>query len=197
MAKNTAPKSAPAAARRPQVRQTITFELVQHHAPHAALADNLARTFGIEPVDFDSIREATEEHVARSAQALQGPLNEKALQIHLQRIVGAFVGSAYGATQFYGNKKSEALDLTAKLRNEHRDEDRDGVYGFDSKGARARQFAAEMGLQAFALLAAATGAVHAYAEIIGEDWKAYEAPTAPSSTPSRQSAEAELAALGG
>ena len=73
MAKTTAPKSARTAAPRTQVRQTITLELVQHRAPHAALADNLSRTFGLEPVDFDSIREATEEHVARSPRPSTAP----------------------------------------------------------------------------------------------------------------------------
>ena len=33
-------------ARKPQVRQAITLELVQAHAPHAALAGNLSRTAG-------------------------------------------------------------------------------------------------------------------------------------------------------
>ncbi len=178
------------------VRQAITLEAVAFRAPHAALAENLSRTFGLEPVDYPAIREATEEHLVRTSNVLCDALNEKALQIHLQRVVGAFVGSAFGAAQFYGTKVTAARDLTTASQNDDRDDDRSGVLGFESKAERARLFAAQMGLQAFALMAAAEGAVHAYHAITGEDWKAYEAPATPSGSTARQSAAAELAAFG-
>jgi len=73
------------------VRQSITFDLVTRLAPHQGLADNLVRTFGLEPVDYDGIRDATGEHIARAAKAFGLALNERALQIHLQRITGAYV----------------------------------------------------------------------------------------------------------
>jgi hypothetical protein len=184
------------ATRKSPVRQAITFELVQAHAPHAGLAENLSRTFGIDPVDYAAILEATEENIGLSAKALQPTLNDKAMEIHLQRVVGSFVSSAYGAATFYGTKVTQAKDLTMKSQNDDRDEDRSGVSGFESKAERARQFAAEMGLQAYALMAAAEGAVSAYAHITGEDWKPYEAPAAPASSTSRQSAEAQMAAFG-
>jgi hypothetical protein len=176
-------------------RQSITFELVARLAPHQGLTDNLVRTFGLEPVDYDGIRDATGEHITRAAQAFGTALNEKALQIHLQRIAGAFVGSAYGAAQFYGTRKSAAMELTSKLLNDDRDEDRDGPAGFESKAERARLFAAEMALQAFALMAAAEGAISAYADITGEVWKPYEAPVAPAATVARKSAAVEMAAF--
>ncbi|MGD0109649.1 MAG: hypothetical protein ABSC06_37335 [Rhodopila sp.] len=176
-------------------RKSITFEMVARLAPHHGLADNLVRTFGLEPVDYDSIRDATKEHVARAAEAFGTALNDKALQIHLQRITGAFVGSAYGAAQFYGTKKSAAMELTSKLLNDDRDEDRDGSAGFESKAERARLFAAEMALQSFALLAAAEGALAAYADVTGEDWKPYEAPAPAAASVSRQSAAVEMAAF--
>jgi hypothetical protein len=184
------------ATRKSPVRQAITFELVQAHAPHAGLAENLSRTFGINPVDYAAILEATEENIALSAKALQPTLNDKAMEIHLQRVVGSFVSSAYGAAMFYGTKVTQAKDLTMKSQNDDRDEDRGGVSGYESKAERARQFAAEMALQAYALMAAAEGAVSAYAHITGEDWKPYEAPAAPASSTSRQSAEAQMAAFG-
>jgi hypothetical protein len=184
------------ATRKSPVRQAITFELVQAHAPHAGLAENLSRTFGIDPVDYAAILEATEENIGLSAKALQPTLNDKAMEIHLQRVVGSFVSSAYGAATFYGTKVTQAKDLTMKSQNDDRDEDRGGVSGFESKAERARQFAAEMGLQAYALMAAAEGAVSAYAHITGDDWKPYEAPAAPASSTSRQSAEAQMAAFG-
>ena len=187
-AKATPPRAQPA-------RHSITLELVARLAPHHGLADNLVRTFGLDPVDYDGIRDATGEHIGRAAKAFGTALNEKALQIHLQRITGAFVSSAFGAAQFYGTKKSAALELTSKLLNDDRDADRDGPAGFESKAGRARQFAAEMALQSFALMAAAEGAIAAYADITGETWKPYEAPTAPAASVVRRSAAVEMAAF--
>ena len=66
-----------------------------------------------------------------------------------------------------------------------------------SKAENPRLFAAGMGLQAYALMAAAEGAVHAYAHITGEDWKPCEAPmSATSSSTSRKSAAEEMNAFG-
>ena len=194
--KSSTSNTAQPARRTQPVRQSITLELVKAHAPHAAVAENLARIFGISPVDYAAVREGTEEHLVRSANTLRDDLNDKAMAIHLQRIVGAFVSSAHGAATFYGTKVTAARDLTAKGANDDRDEDRDGPSGFESKAERARQFAAEMGLQAFALMAAAEGAVHAYAHITGDDWKPYEPPIAPGAGISRQSADAQLGAFG-
>jgi hypothetical protein len=176
-------------------RQSITFELIVRLAPHQGLTDNLVRTFGLEPVHYDTIRDATAEHIGRAAKAFGTALNEKALQIHLQRITGAFVGSAFGAAQFYGTKKSAAMELTSKLLNDDRDEDREGPAGFESKAERARLFAAEMALQSFALMAAAEGAISAYADLTGDEWKPYEAPLAPAASVSRKSAATEMAAF--
>ena len=194
--KKTAPTSTTPATRTQPARPSITLELVMAHAPHAALADNLTRTFGLNEVDYAAIRDSTEEHVALSAKALESALTEKAMQIHLQRITGAFVSSAYGAATFYSNKVTEARTLTMASENDTRDEDRDGVAGFESKADRARLFAAQMGLQSFALMAAAEGAVSAYAHITGETWKPYEANQAPASSVQRRSASAEMNAFG-
>ena len=194
--KKAASKTAAQPAARPAVRQAITFKLVAAHAPHEGLANNLSRTFGLDDVDYPTIRDATEEHVALAAKALEPALNEKAMQIHLQRIVGAFVSSAYGAAMFYGTKLTEARQLTMASANDDRDEDRSGVAGFDSKADRARLFAAQMGLQAYALMAAAEGAVSAYAHITGDDWKPYEAPPSAPATVARKSAAAEMDAFG-
>jgi hypothetical protein len=182
------------ATRTAQDRKPITLEMALMVCPHATLAENLSRTFGLEPVDTAGVRESTEEHLALATQTL--PLTEKALEMHLQRVVGAYVSSAFGAGQFYSQKVSQAKDLTAKVANDERDEDRDGVSGFESRAERARNFAAEMGLQAHALAAAAEGAVSAYAHLTGTEWKPYEAP---SQTPnvSRASAAAQMGAFEG
>jgi len=178
-----------------QNRQVITLELVVALAPTHTQAEKMSSAFGLDPSDYHRVREATEEQIGLSAQVLQPTVNETAMRIHLQRIVGAFVSSAHGAAGFYQSKVTQARDLTSKLANENRDEDRDGVYGFETKAARARQFAAQAGIAAYALLAAAEGAVHAYAEITGEEWKPYEAPPAAPTTVSRQSAATEIAAF--
>jgi hypothetical protein len=182
------------ATRTAQDRKPITLEMALLVCPHATLAANLSRTFGLEPVDTAGIRESTEEHLALATKDL--PLTDKALEMHLQRVVGAFVSSAFGAGQFYSQKVSQAKDLTAKVANEDRGEDRDGVSGFDSRAERARNFAAEMGLQAHALAAAAEGAVSAYAHLTGSEWKPYEAPS-HSPNVSRASAAAQMGAFEG
>ncbi|RRH79481.1 hypothetical protein EH240_37570, partial [Mesorhizobium tamadayense] len=124
-------------------------------------------------------------------------LSDKAMQIHLQRIVGSHVGSAYGAGQFYSKAVTEAKDATARLANDTRDEDIDGPVGFDSKAQRKREFAAEMGLQAHALRMAAEGAVSAYEHVVGESWKPYERQVEnPGQTVNRQAADLQMAALG-
>ena len=204
MAKATTKAAATSAAkptfsnlpRKQQAKPAITFEAVRFHAPSDAHAERFTRIFGLETVDYDGIRETTEECVGKSAHALEGNLNEKALAIHLQRVVASFVGSAFGAAQFYGNKVSQAQDLTMKSQNDDRDEDRDGVSGFESKAQSARIFAAQVGLQAYALMAAAEGAIIAYEHVVGEAWKPYVGTSPANATVARQSAEAELAAFG-
>jgi len=195
MAATNIRKPAQQSTRTAQNRQAATLELVIALAPSHTQAEKMSGAYGLEPIDYHCVREATEEQIGLSAQALQPTVNETAMRIHLQRIVGAFVSSAHGAAGFYQSKVTQARDLTSKLANEDRDEDRGGVYGFETKAARARQFAAQAGLTAYALLAAAEGAVHAYAEITGEEWKPYEAPLAAPATVSRQSAATEMAAF--
>jgi ribosomal protein L17 len=190
------PTDSTRSSRTQTARQPITLELATSVCPNEQIAANIARHFALEPVDYHAVREAHEEAVGNMAKAFDTTLNDKATAMHFQRVVGSLVGSAFGAGGFYGQKVSEARDLTAKSANEDRDEDRDGVYGFDSKAQRAREFAAKMGLQAFAQLAAAEGAVHAYAAITGEEWKPYVAPADNTQSVNRQSATAELGAFG-
>lgn len=181
-----------------QNRPAITYEDANRLCPHQGLADSLARTFALDAVDMTAIREAMEQHIIQTSETLRGALNERAMAMHLQRIVGAYVGSAYGAGSFYSQKVTVARDETSRLANDHRDEDRDGVLGFESKAARARQFAAEMGLQAAALLAAADGAVQAYEHVVGEPWKPYQASTTDNTrTVNRRAASEEMAAFAG
>jgi hypothetical protein len=194
MQSKTAPKPAQKPAPRQQVRQAITLELVHAITPSETKAEQMSAAFGLEPVDHGAIREKIEEHVVRAANELRDNLNDKAMAIFLQRLVGSFVSGAHGAAVFYGNKKSDALALNSRLINDARDEDRDGVAGFENKGARAAAFAAEMGLQASALFAAAQGAVCAYAHVTGDEWKPYEG-SQPTATVAQKSTAAMMAAL--
>ncbi len=70
------------------------------------------------------------------------------MQIGLQRVVGAYAGSARGADQFYNQKVTQARDATAKAANDLRDEDVGGSAGFYSSAQRKREFAIAMALHA-------------------------------------------------
>lgn len=196
MASKTNTRTVPARTVRPQpARVATTLEAVAAITPSEVKAEIMSETFGLEPVHCPTIREKVEQHVVSISNELRDNLNDKALEIFMQRLVGSFVSGAYGAAQFYGNKKSDALALNSRLLNDARDEDRDGVAGFESKAQRAANFAAEMGLQAVALYAAAQGAVYAYAHVTGSEWKPYERDVAPSQTVPGRSTTAMMGAL--
>ena len=114
-------------------------------------------------------------------------------------MVGATVGSAFGAGQFYSNKVSEAQAATNRLLNDGADEDREEGSGFETAAQRKREFAAEVGLQARALLVAAEGAVSAYAHLTGEEWKPFTPPASQGGAApavSREAARAQMGAFG-
>lgn len=174
-------------------RAIVTFITAQRECPDATHAGAIARVFGMNPVDYDAIRDLTREQFDRSAAALADNLSEKALEMHMQRIVDAFVRSAHGAGTFYQTKAKIARDLHSRIANE----DRMGVDGGANRAARAREFAGQMALQAFALLAAAEGAIEGFKETTGNDWKPYEGSTPnPAGSVTRQAADAQMAALG-
>jgi hypothetical protein len=162
-------------AKRPATSQrATTLEMVKHVCPDSGQALRICESFGLPVIDGDGIRNLHRAQLIESAEALKDGLGERAMQIHMQRIAGSFVGSAYGAGQFYSHSVTQARDLTARLSNGMRDEDLDGPVGFDSRAQRKREFAADMGLQAHVLRMAAEGAVAAYEDITGEVWKPYE-----------------------
>ncbi|MBB4232926.1 hypothetical protein [Rhizobium mongolense] len=179
------------------LRKGATLEMVRLTCPDTAQAMLIAESFGTAVVDSDGIRDLHERLIIETADSLSEGLGEKAMQIHLQRIVGAYVGSAHGAGQFYSRAVSEARDATAKSANYARDEDLDGPVGYDSAAQRKREFAADMGIQSYALRMAAEGAVAAYRQVIGEAWKPFDRPVDnPGQSLDRKAAEAQMAALG-
>ncbi|QKX00451.1 MULTISPECIES: hypothetical protein [unclassified Agrobacterium] len=185
------PKNRSVKAQRP-----TTLEMVKLACPDTAQALRISESFGLALIDSDGIRNLHRGQLIESAEALKDGLAEKAMQIHMQRIVGSFVGSAYGAGQFYSRAVTEARDLTTKLSNDTRDEDLDGPIGFDSRAQRKREFAADMGLQAHVLRMAAEGAVSAYEDITGEIWKPYERTVEqPANSVDQKAATAQMAAF--
>ena len=179
------------------LRKGTTLEMVRLCCPDGNQAALISESFGLPVLDSDGIRDFHQRSLIEGADTLSEGLSDKAMHIHLQRIVGSYVGSAYGAGQFYSKAVTEAKDATAKLANDIRDEDLDGPVGFDSNAQRKREFAADMGLQSHALRMAAEGAVAAYEHIVGETWKPYERQVEnPGQTVSRQAADLQMAALG-
>ncbi|ETR79478.1 hypothetical protein X566_00740 [Afipia sp. P52-10] len=180
-----------------QLRKSTTLEMVRLACPDAAQATLISESFGLPVLDGDGIRDLHQRMIVETADSLSEGLGERAMQIHLQRIVGAYVGSAHGAGQFYSRAVTEARDATAKASNDLRDEDLDGPVGFDSTAQRKREFAADMALQSHALRMAAEGAVAAYEHVVGERWKPFERPVEnPGHTLDRKAAEMQLAAFG-
>lgn len=183
-------------ARVVQLRKGATVEMVRLTCPDTAQALKIAESFGTAVIDSDGIRDLHHRLLTETADALSEGLGEKAMQIHLQRIVGAFVGSAHGAGQFYSRAVTEARDATAKAANDLRDEDLDGPVGYDSAAHRKREFAADMGIQAHALRMAAEGAVSAYKQIVGETWKPFHRPVEnPGHSVDRKAAETQMSAF--
>ena len=184
-------------ARVVQLRKGTTLEMVRLACPDMTQAMRISESFGLAVLDSDGIRDLHERLLVETADSLQDGLGERAMQIHLQRIVGAYVGSAHGAGQFYSRAVTEARDATAKSACDARDEDLDGPVGFDGQAQRRREFAADMGIQAHALRMAAEGAVRAYEQVVGETWKPFERPMDNiGATVDRKAAHLQMAAFG-
>ncbi|KRA65320.1 hypothetical protein [Rhizobium sp. Root651] len=179
-----------------QLRKGATIEMVRLTCPDEAQALKIAESFGTAILDSNGIRDLHERLIVETATALSDGLGERAMQIHLQRIVGAYVGSAHGAGQFYSKAVTEARDATAKGSADARDEDLDGPVGYDSAAQRKREFAADMGVQAHALRLAAEGAVAAYSQTVGETWKPFDRPVEhPGQALDRKAAAAQMSAF--
>jgi len=115
-----------------------------------------------------------------------------AVRIHLQRVVWPFVGCP-GATPLCGSE-AQARTLTTKLANDDCDEDEE--LGRPDRGRRLRlHFRCSGPPRVFILRAAATGAGHAYAEVIGKEWMPYVVPQVARPFLTGRSTAAELEAL--
>ncbi|CAM2927795.1 hypothetical protein CFR75_11145 [Komagataeibacter xylinus] len=203
--KAKAAQKAPAARRFEEAARrapVITIEAAEALIPVPDQISKIVSHFGLDDFDADGLAETTRQAFTAMARSLSpvlvvttwnGEENDKGLEMHLQRMVGAAVSSAYGAAQFYDNKRAQARELSSQF-NEYREEDRQGVDGLENKAANARRFAAEQGMKAAALVASARGALAAYEDIIGTPWKPYVAGNARALN--QQAAAAEMDALG-
>jgi len=182
-------------ARRDLVRRNVVnLASIDLLAPTDDMMSKLYRLFGLEPVNVVGIEDGTLGTLKAQGESLKASLSDRALELHFQRIVGAYVGSAYGAATFFDAKRTIAREMASKM-NEDRDEDRDGPSGFESRVERAQSFAADMACQSHALHAAARGAVAAYEYVIGTEWKPYVPNTPETQTLTRQAASARDAAF--
>ncbi|AMS45539.1 hypothetical protein FHS67_004954 [Aminobacter aminovorans] len=86
-----------ATARVVPLRKGTTLQMVRLACPDTAQCTLIAESFGLPILDSDGIRDLHEKLLVDTAASLSEGLGERAMQIHLQRIVGAFVGSASGA----------------------------------------------------------------------------------------------------
>ena len=180
-----------------QLRKGASLEMVRLACPDSAQASLISESFGLPIIDSDGIRDLHHQMIIDTSDSLNEGLGNRAMQIHLQRIVGSYVGSAHGAGQFYSKAVTEARDATAKGANDTRDEDLDGPVGFDGAAQRKREFAADMGLQAHALRCAAEGVVAAYEDVVGEAWKPFQRQVEnPGQSVDRKAAELQMAAFG-
>ena len=105
------------------VRTPITFESAERLCPSEGVINRIAVAFGLDAVNYDAVREATEEAIAGMSKALCPYMNEKALEMYLQRVVGAHVGLAHGADGFYDSRAEAARNLSSVMRNETRNAD--------------------------------------------------------------------------
>jgi hypothetical protein len=189
------PAAKTTSAKAAKAERPITIERARLVCPHAGIAEKVAEAFGLTVPDFDGIREAHESALRQMWHSFDEALNERATQMHFQRITGSLVASALRAGEFYSEKVTEAKRATSPLFSDARDEDRDGPVGFESRADRVRNFAAQMAMQAYALLAAAEGAIAAYKDITGEDWKPYQADAQGPNTVERKAASAQISAF--
>ena len=171
----------------------VSFEMATLLCPTASQAERVAEKFGLTAPDYEAIRELHARALHDMAGGFAGALNDKATQMHFQRIVGSLVSSAVGAGRFYSEKVSEAR--TAAARAADGGKEPDAPAGFESRALRIAEFAADMAMQAHALLAAAHGAVEAYKQITGDNWVAYQAHDDAQGSLQQRSLKTQLSAF--
>ena len=180
-------------SQKPAANRPVSFEQAALLCPTQGQAERVAERFGLAVPDYQAIRELHARALHDMAAGLAGALNDKATQMHFQRIVGSLVSSAVGAGRFYSEKVSEARAAAARATDGG--EEPGAPVGFESRALRVAEFAADMAMQAFALLAAAHGALEAFKEITGDDWVAYQAHDEAQGALQQRSLKTQLSAF--
>ena len=80
-----------------QLRKGASLEMVRLACPDSAQASLISESFGLPVIDSDGIRDLHHKIIVETAESLNEGLGDRAMRIHLQRIVGSYVGSAHGA----------------------------------------------------------------------------------------------------
>jgi len=89
---------------KPTANRPVSFEQAALLCPTQGQAERVAEKFGLAVPDYPAIRELHARTLHDMANGLAGALNDKATQMHFQRIVGSLVSSAVGAGRFYSEK---------------------------------------------------------------------------------------------
>ncbi len=168
------------------------MERARELCPTEHEADRIADAFGLDQVDVAAIRTSTKASLSHLASPLADHMSEAGLRIFLQRVVAGFVDSAYRTGELYDAKVVLAKRANAKLHCDERDEDLPGVAGFANRAQCSREFAAQLAMQAMALLAA-EGAAEAFEHLTGASWHPYTPP--PAVSLDRRAVAVQLAAF--
>ncbi|MDE7548194.1 hypothetical protein PY793_09405 [Acetobacter fabarum] len=159
-----------------------TLKAAKDIVPDETRVAQIVSHFAIETADTDELI-GTGDAIVRDqfnilypvlVNQIRGDDNLTALKMHLDRIVDALVRSAIGAANFYETRRQIARDAKDQFANEHRDQDRMGVDGGENQVVKLARIAAENGVKAYSVTCVAEGACRAYAELMGEEWKAYQ-----------------------
>ena len=91
-----------------ETRPALTFDMAVQLCPHQGMAEKVAESFGLIVPEYDAIREEHARALRSMWTGFGDSLNEKATEMHFQRIVGSLVASAVGAGRFFSTKVSES-----------------------------------------------------------------------------------------
>lgn len=79
-----------------QLRKGASLEMVRLACPDSAQASLISESFGLPVIDSDGIRDLHHKIIVDTADSLNEGLGDRAMQIHLQRIVGSYVAPPMG-----------------------------------------------------------------------------------------------------
>ena len=175
-------------------QRATTLEMVRHACPDTAQALRISESFGLTLIDSDGIRDLHRGQLIESADALKDGLAEKAMQIHMQRIVGSFVGSAYGAGNSTAARSPRPVISPRSFPTTPETRTLRWVSTVAPSASASSQPTWACRPTCFAWQP--EGAVSAYEDITGETWKPYERTVEqPANSVDRQAATAQMSAF--